>query len=134
MKLTAKTKFNCTKTGTTGKFRPERVPFKDQAGFPVTDYMTWTRSRNKQRNYETLVQTLGMRTQLMMVSNPKVENGIWEITVEPEKIEALGRDLSSLLDDCKSVPMLLGLDEDPGILSQLVTNGNDQNIWFLLHN
>jgi hypothetical protein len=80
------------------------IPFEDQAGQPIQDLAAWNRSRNQQRNWETLLQILGLRAQPM--------------------------DLG-LLNDCNGVPMLTGLTEKSGVERTISTHGADQNIWFL---
>ena len=42
-------------------------PYKDKQG----NFATWTKSRNKQRNWETIVQGIGLRTQLVDLEQPR---------------------------------------------------------------
>ena len=64
MKYAVQTFFDITATGITGHFKPAKIPFRDAAGNTITDLESWTRSRNQQRNWETITQILGLRTQL----------------------------------------------------------------------
>lgn len=132
MKLKISTSFDCRRTGVVGHYRLGSAQFVDQAGQPVLDRLTWDRSRNQQRNLETLVQLLGMRTQLLEVSAPiqNTETNLWEFTVEPERADTFTDGFVSLKNDCEGVPMLLNLGEAPGTANQLVTQGADVNIWF----
>ena len=65
MRYMCQTLFDITATGVTGHFKTTRVPYVDQAGQEIVDQATWNRSRNQQRNWETLTQILGLRTQLL---------------------------------------------------------------------
>lgn len=136
MKIQCRTLFDCTYTGITGSFRPAQLPFTDQANQPVRDQEDWQRSRNQQRNYETLLQIFGLRTQPMNVSRPCCVDGAWEFTFESESegVFALnGQDeLAGLRADCEGVPMTVNLGEVTHTVSVLCTQGPQQNIWFSL--
>jgi len=129
MILEITTRFNCTATGTTGNFRPHILPFEDAAKNQIQDYKSWMRSRNQQRNYETLCQVLGMRTQLLEVTVPTHNDGLWYFTVTPERPDVF-HNLAGLIEDCRGVPMILGLDEQPETSSLLEP---DTNIWFAIN-
>ena len=135
MQIQCRTLFDITQTGTTGHFRPSHVPSKDHAGQPITDQHTWTRSRNQQRNLETITQILQLRTQIFDPTRPIEENGYYtfNFNVEFESIYQLNDDEFGILkQDCEGVPMLVGLNEQYALNPVLTTTGNQQNIWFEL--
>jgi hypothetical protein len=126
------TRFNCTATATTGNFRPHILPFQDAAGNTIIDIASWTRSRNQQRNFETLCQIVSMRTQLESVTNPEARNGLWYFTVIPERPDVF-HNLNGLYSDCQGVPMIVGLGEQPDTTNTLQPEGADSNIWFKIN-
>jgi len=132
MKIQCQTLFDITATGTTGHIKPSRMPFRDHAGTTITDTESWNRSRNQQRNWETITQLISLRTQVNGLTTPaKIEN-CWqfEFEVENENLFDNGSDsLAVLKADCGGVPMLLGLNESADIGTMLTV---DTNIWFAL--
>ena len=133
MQIQCRTLFDITQTGTTGHYKPSQVPYKDRVGQVITNQNDWTRSRNQQRNLETITQILQLRTQIFDQSMPVKDNGYWSFTfnVEFEGIYRTDNDEFSVLkQDCEGVPMLVGLDEEYTITPLLTTDGSQQNIWF----
>jgi hypothetical protein len=135
MKIRVKTYFDCTATDSTGHFRATQVPYQDAAGQEICDLDSWTRSRNQQRNWETINQLIALRAQPFDVSPPSSRNGLWsfEFFVENDLVYSeSGRrdDFSALLSECHSVPMILGLNESLTQHDRLICQGPDQNIWF----
>jgi hypothetical protein len=130
MKIECRTLFDCSPTGTTGHFRRSDVPYQDQTGQEIGDQITWNRSRNQQRNWETLLQIVQLRSQIEIIQTPehRQDGWCWQFAVEQDAV--YGDDFSALYQDGAGVPMLTGLDEpgDPGPV--LVTSGGKQNIWF----
>ena len=99
------------------------------------NHENWHRSRNQQRNYETLLQIFGLRTQPQEITQPKLINGMWQFSFvsESEGVFDMHNNpdpLAGLLVDCEGVPMVAGLGEQPGIATVLTTQGDQQNIWF----
>ena len=109
------------------------------------------RMRNKQRNWETVMQVLGLRTQIMSskqlptetkdLSNFKFGSGytgkhrIWtfEFEVEFENLYLQDRDSYAILKkDFAQTPVLLGLDETviPPV-ALFYTDGPSKNIYFI---
>ena len=88
MQIRCCTLFDITETGITGHFKPSLIPFRDRADQHITDLATWNRSRNQQRNLETITQVLQLRTQIFDVTQPVQTKGRWqfEFTVEFEGI------------------------------------------------
>jgi len=135
MKIVCRTLFDCSYTGVTGHFRPSEIPFVDKCGQKISDQQSWNRSRNQQRNWETLMQIIGLRTQPQNITRPECKDSIWsfEFTAEAEGVYSLSDDpdpIAGLKQDCEGVPMVVSLDEQPGILPTVSVNGSNQNIWF----
>jgi hypothetical protein len=135
MRYACQTLFDVTATGVTGHFKVTRMPFVDQAGQHIHDQVTWNRSRNQQRNWETLTQILGLRTQLFDMTNPvRDKSGTsWMFEFETEISGAFGPDSDPtqiLRTDAEGVPMVLDLNNRSDLLPVLRTHGTEQNIWF----
>jgi hypothetical protein len=135
MKYAVQTFFDITATGITGHYKPSRVPFRDQSGNVILDTESWNRARNQQRNWETLTQILGLRTQLFRLQSPMTDsfNRSWmfEFETETDNIYGTDDDLTRVLRaDSDGVPMLLGLNNRPDMQPWLITQGAGQNIWF----
>ena len=135
MRYICQTLFDITPTGVTGHYRPTRIPFTDQAEQNIVDLATWNRSRNQQRNWETLTQILSLRTQLFDISLPEkdIRGASWMFEFETEQDGVFGDlidPVSVLREDAEGVPMLLDLDNRPDLMPVLRTHGAEQNIWF----
>ena len=136
MRYACQTLFDVTATGVTGHFKVTRIPFTDRAGQEIVDQESWNRSRNQQRNWETLTQILGLRTQLFDITEPvRDKSGTsWMFEFETEISGAFGPDSDPteiLRSDADGVPMLLDLDNRRDLLPVLRTHGTEQNIWFV---
>ena len=70
MKFACQTVFDLTHTGITGHFKNARMPFVDQTGQLIDSQESWNRARNQQRNLETIVQILSLRTQIFNITDP----------------------------------------------------------------
>ena len=135
MKFACQTLFDITATGVTGHCKVARMPFHDRAGQLIRDIETWNRSRNQQRNWETLTQILSLRTQLFDLTDPiQDQSGTkWMFEFETESDGIYGPEsdpVSVLVTDAAGVPMLRELNNDPDIDTVLITQGKRQNIWF----
>jgi hypothetical protein len=135
MKIQCRTLFDCSRTGVTGSFRPSEIPYQDRAGQAVNNHSDWHRSRNQQRNYETLLQIFGLRTQPQEISNPQCQDSVWEFSFISENEGVFGvhnntDPLAGLLIDCEGVPMIVNLTESDSVESMIITSGTQQNIWF----
>jgi len=136
MRFACQTLFDITATGVTGHCRTQRLPFQDRAGQLITDQQSWDRARNQQRNWETLQQILGLRTQLFDVTDPIADRTgtRWMFEFESDRPGVFGPDadpVSVLRADAAGVPMLRELNNDPDLDPFLVTKGPRQNIWFV---
>jgi hypothetical protein len=135
MKILCRTLFDCSRTGVTGSFRASEIPFTDRAGQTVDNQQQWNRSRNQQRNYETLLQIFGLRTQPQEISCPVHHADTWEFSFEIEAegvfdVHGSEDPLAGLKMDCEGVPMMLNLTEKSLKTPVLITQGAQQNIWF----
>lgn len=132
IKIKVKTLFDITATGTVGHFKSTRLPYRDSAGQEITDQISWNRSRNQQRNLETLLQILSLRTQVFEVTAPVAYQGQWsfEFAVETPGVFGEEDDFSVLYNDADGVPMLLDLNNQDLTEPVLITIGSKQNLWF----
>jgi hypothetical protein len=135
MRFACQTLFDITATGITGHCKQSRMPFKDRAGQNITDSDSWNRARNQQRNWETITQILGLRTQLFELTDPISDQTgtrwMFEFETETDGVYGPVDDPTQVLrSDANGVPMLRELDNDPDIETVLITEGPRQNIWF----
>jgi len=135
MRYMCQTLFDITATGVTGHCKITRMPFGDRAGQEIRDTESWNRSRNQQRNWETITQILGLRTQLFDLTDPVLDitgtRWMFEFETESEGIYGAEDDPTQVLRaDAEGVPMLIALNNDPDVDPYLVTSGSRQNIWF----
>ena len=133
MKYVCQTRFDITATGVTGHCKMTRMPFKDRAGQIIADSESWNRSRNQQRNWETLTQILGLRTQLFGLTEPvlDVTGKRWMFEFETESFGIYGPEsdpVQVLREDAAGVPMLVLNNSE--LEPYLITTGVRQNIWF----
>jgi hypothetical protein len=125
--------FDITATGVTGHFKSSRIPFRDRAGQMITDDATWNRSRNQQRNLETLTQLISLRTQVDNLTTPERKDGTWEFEFTTDVADVYGTvndPVSVLRSDADGVPMITNLDNGETMATSLITTGADQNVWF----
>lgn len=139
MKILCRTLFDCSLTDVTGHFRPSEIPFVDRAGQQVQNQTDWNHSRNQQRNWETLLQIISLRTQPVDLTIPRQNNGMWEFEFRSEsqgvfEIHGDPDPLAGLRIDCEGVPMMRNLKEQPSLAPAITTTGQDQNIWFMVLN
>jgi hypothetical protein len=133
LEFLCKTYFDITATGVTGHLKSSRIPFYDAAGQHITSEAAWNRARNQQRNWETLVQLLSMRTQLFQLTKPVKSHDSWSFEFEVETPAVFGPPddpTQLLLADASGIPMLLNLDNKYDLAPMLAVSGEDQNIWF----
>ena len=133
------TLIDITQTNTVGSY-------KDKQG----DYATWTKSRNQQRNWETILQGIGLRTQLVDIDKPNSQSAdltkykfgsiflgqhtVWTFRFGIEYPEVYNKDNTeflALLEDMDNIPCILGLDETaPMAKSTFKTFGSELNTYF----
>lgn len=134
MKIVCRTLFDCSYTGVTGHFRVAQLPFTDKAGQNIKSESDWHRSRNQQRNWETLIQVISLRTQPLEITKPVKNNDSWEFEFtadNPGVFSVIDNPdpVAGLRQDFEGIPMLTNLNEVQGLVSSLITHGADQNIW-----
>ena len=124
IQIKVRTQFDITATGVTGHYKTSQK-------LSVSE---WNKARNQQRNLETLIQVVALRTQIMSNTMPNENKKIWEFEFESESnVWDDGTDPVGVLKaDSDGVPMILELDNVSEIDSVLVTQGPRQNIWFEL--
>jgi hypothetical protein len=133
MRFFCKTLFDITATGVTGHYKSSRVPFKDLAGTEIINETTWNRSRNQQRNWETLTQLIGLRTQIAKLARPEQIDKMWSFEFEVDAPYVFGPEenpTEMLISDCNGVPMLVNLENKSNLDPYLIIDGVIQNIWF----
>lgn len=135
MKILCRTLFDCSCTGVTGNFRPGELPFQDRAAQTIQSQLDWNRSRNQQRNYETLLQIFSLRTQPQNITVPVKIDNAWQFEFDSESegvFDVYGNadPLAGLKLDCDGVPMVMSLGEALGTGPTICTQGPQQNIWF----
>lgn len=130
MIVRCRTLFDITATGVKHAFTAGRLPFQDRSGRPITDHQTWMLARNQQRNWETLLQILSLRTQPHSMTDPHLMFGqdpwwTFEFTVDsPEVLGLDGRPYGQLEQDSAMVPMLIGLTETVKVTPMLIPGIN----------
>lgn len=133
MRFNCRTTFDITATGVVGHCNLNKMPFNDRSGQDIVDTNSWNRSRNQQRNWETLTQLISLRSQIFDLTNPVNTGQQWSFEFEVETSGIFGPDddpVAVLREDAAGIPMI-NIDADqsksPAIL---ITSGPDQNIWF----
>lgn len=134
MKYICQTLFDITATGTTGHPKTAQWPCIDRSGAEISCASTWNHSRNRQRNWETLQQIIGLRTQISHITDPvpDAQGTRWMFEFDTDTPGAFGSDLDAtavLRADADGVPMLTLLKETVMDVC-LRTHGTSQNIWF----
>lgn len=100
--------------------------------------------RNQQRNWETLVQVLGLRAQLTVLGNPEVTTRelfpaypgpqqVWtfKFGVEQDDVFSDGKDpFGLLISDCSNVPIITGLTETAKLVVPTFDAKDSKNIYF----
>jgi hypothetical protein len=130
--------FDITNTGINGHTRNIAFPVADKNGNQIMTSAELNRARNQQRNFDTLLQLIGLRTQMFNIESPKVctttlfpDKKCWQFSFE---IEANAQWLVDndefwvLKQDSDNTPMITGLTEDPDLAPILDATGTNPNI------
>ena len=128
MSIQITTDFDCRPTGVTGHYRENLLPFTDHLGQSITDIATWVRSRNQQRNWETIMQLISLYTQPVRVSQVRAKDQRWqfEFDTDFDDVFAINDDpVGRLLQACDGVPVINYVEQQ---LTTLLHPG--VNIWF----
>ena len=98
-----------------------------------TDDPDWFTQRNQQRNYDTLIQVISLRTQPMDIEirildiedNAKT----WLVVFSVDRQDVLGKSGELFLSDIDGVPIVPGLTEtEPSFPPQFISTGRFKNI------
>ena len=130
--------FDITDTGINGHTRNIAFPITDKNGNQIMTSAELNRARNQQRNFDTLLQLIGLRTQIFNIESPTLCNSplfpgqkSWRFGFEIEDNAQwlVDRDEFWVLkQDSDSTPMITGLTEDPGLNPILDATGINPNI------
>lgn len=134
-RIRCRTVFDITATGVRSHFKESRIPFHDDTGQPIEDQSSWNRSRNQQRNWETLNQLISLRTLPENISVPvyNAQDKLWQFEFDVSNIESItlnNNPVGALIVDSNQVPMIVGLQEKSNVSLILQTQGSNVNIWF----
>lgn len=109
---------------------------------PGTTDAVSQRARNQQRNWDTMLQLAGMRTQIFNVAGPEDATGrspfgsdrAWKFSfeVEPEAQWLVdGDEFWVLRQDSDGTPMITGLTESVGLDPMIRTFGQTPNVIYV---
>lgn len=137
------TLFDITDTGIRSHIRAARFPMKDKHGNEIKNEQEWVRARNQQRNWETILQIISLRSQPLRIIGPrkvdvkwKEKNkkiNAWRFNFEVEHANVFYNktdELGALIEDVSGVPMLTQLNESIELMSYFITSGSLSNIYF----
>lgn len=131
--------FDITPTGITSQ-RNVSLPCVTHQGVTINDQNALNFARNQQRNYDTLLQLIGMRTQIFNIQPPMLDTEsqafgknqpCWKFSfeIEPQAQWLVDQDEFWMLkNDSDGTPMILGLGESSGLESTLDATGDHPNI------
>lgn len=133
------TLFDITRTGITRSYSSETPSRLDLAGQKVNNENSWTRSRNQQRNWETIIQLISLRAQVTPIDPKRLDNqelanynfdpvygkraSVWVIRFYVETQDLFLYDTNSvglLEQDFDRIPMIIGLTETAAITPPLI--------------
>jgi len=135
------TYFDCTPTATMS-YRKLQPNTTNAVGHKINTIDDWNFSRNQQRNWETILQVVSLKTQALDITNPVImtreDKKVWQFSfaIEHEDIYNDGIDKLGLLkQEVHGVPMIIGLNEtysEGFLMPYLLATGENQNIMFTL--
>lgn len=141
-KITCLTLFDITKTNISN--RRQRLSEIEMHEF--------SKQRNQQSNFETILQIIGLRSQPENITDPvkktvKFDKSIWGTEYTSKNAVALwsfiftiqhpiiyaddNHELGNLYTDCDKVPMIINLDEQLKLPSKLSIDKDFKNIHFI---
>lgn len=141
MRIKCLTLFDITKTDVSGRrnLLSTTTPEEDKA-------------RNQQRNFETILQIISLRSQPENISTPQQTDGdkthwgkkytkgkfkVWSFVFEVGHSSVFLKDgeiLGNLIEDCSGVPMIVGLNESVSLAQTLDCTDDYRNIIFEVEN
>jgi len=129
-KIRCSTLFDITQTGVDNHNRTVVWPYVTRTGLSLTNQGDLLRARNQQRNFDTIIQVVNMRTQPLNISTPELLEDqdpaawgfgiiaqsarVWTFTFDVEAMGIWNQDhdeLYWLRSDSEGVPMILNLTE-----------------------
>jgi type II secretory pathway pseudopilin PulG len=130
--------FDITATGVNSHTKPQLYPATTKKGHTVNNEIEFGRARNQQRNFDTLLQLISLRTQIFNVTDPEVCNNCpgftdqkaWCFTfeIEPQWQWAVdGKKFWLLNNDSDGTPMITGLTETATVTPCICSTGNTIN-------
>ena len=151
--ITIYTLFDITRTGVLKNYTENFPVFVDDADQLVRNQPEWSRSRNQQRNFETLMQIVSLRAQPIMLENPKKitasaqslnfganysgSHSVWTVSFATEHADVYTQNsnpLGLLITECHNVPMIVGLTETFLPDNQFMqTSGINTNTVFMIN-
>lgn len=136
-KIECYTLFDITATGVNGHVKAAQFPYVSKSGQILADPAALSIARNQQRNFDTLLQLIGLRTQMFNATTPTVaESGpmgqhrTWhfEFEIEPRSQWLVDGDPFWMLkQDSQGTPMIINLGESAGLEPRIITQGNKVN-------
>ena len=110
---------------------------------------SWMFRRNQQRNWETMLQLIGLRAQPVYLKDPVVlhdqdltsyrfssqfqgNHRVWTFEFASEHDQVFGPDLALLMDDVHNIPVNVGLDETVEVEIPLFDTRVHHNVYFQL--
>jgi hypothetical protein len=108
------------------------------------EYVSSQLSKNQRANFNSLIQAIGLRSNLEWIENPvkhtgslpepitgKASHWIWEFITERDQVFLKDVDpVGHLLDDINGVPIIANLDDTVDLYpAAFCTLGNKSNIW-----
>lgn len=133
--------FDIEVTGVTGHVKNVTFPWTTKTGLIINDEQKLSEARNRQRNFDTLIQLISMRTQMFDIENPRIVTEInnpfkghdrcwmFSFEIEPQAQWLVDDDDFWLLkQDSDGTPMITGLGESSEISSVIDATGDRPNI------
>jgi hypothetical protein len=132
--------FDITHTGITGHTRNMSFPVVDKNQNHITTSAQLNCARNQQRNFDTLLQLIGLRTQIFSIESPELcESSLWpgkkcwrfSFEIEHNSQWLVDNDEFWVLkQDSHNTPMITGLTESTGLDPLLDATGTHPNITY----
>ena len=133
--------FDISATGVTGHIKNMVFPMVTKTGLTINDQRELSNARNRQRNFDTILQLLGLRTQIFNITEPVLiendstrfnnHNKYWMFSfeIEPQAQWSVdGDDFWMLKQDSDGTPMIVGLGEEQGLNPVIDATSDNPNI------
>ncbi len=131
--------FDITNTGINGQSRTTAFPIKTKDGIEISNTVELNRCRNQQRNFDTLLQVISLRTQIFNIKSPIYNQGNsyfqgrphWQFSfeIEPNSQWLVDNDDFWILkQDTTGTPMIIGLNETADLAPVLDATSATPNV------